>query len=82
MEINPPLVRNKGTISRECCKSDKQTGAHVRVCLQDLKVSRERFPVFLTKGRLFCILHLKMSILTFLTPRNDVIKTLTYSHLF
>ena len=56
--INPPLVENTGNISRGSCKSCKQTSAHVRVCLQDLQVPREIFPVFLTQGRLVYILHL------------------------
>ena len=46
IEINPPLVENTGNISRGSCKSGKQTSAHARVCLQDLQVSREIFPVF------------------------------------
>ena len=59
IEINPPLVKNTGNISRGSCKSGKQTSAHARVCLQDLQVPREIFPVFLTKGRLIYILHLQ-----------------------
>ena len=39
--------------------------AHARLCLQDLQVPREIFPVFLTKGRLIHILHFtKMSVFT------------------
>ena len=59
-EINPPLFKNTGNISRESCKSGKQTSAHARVCLQDLQVSREIFPVFLTKGRLIYLLYTKI----------------------
>ena len=46
IEINPPLVENTGNISRGSCKSCKQTSAHAQVCLQDLQVPREFFPVF------------------------------------
>ena len=59
IEINPPLVKNTGHISRESCKSGKQTSADARVCLPDLLVPREIFLVFLTKGRLIYILHLQ-----------------------
>ena len=55
-----PFSQNEadiGNISRESCKSCKQTSAHARVCLQDLQVPREIFPVFLIKGRLIYILH-------------------------
>ena len=55
IEINPPLVKNTGNISRGSCKSDKQTSAHARVCLQDLQVPREMFPVFFIKGGLIYI---------------------------
>ena len=54
---------------------------HARVCLQDLQVPREIFPVFLTKGRLIYILHLqKCPFLPFVTSRNDVNDTLTLRH--
>ena len=57
--------------------------AHARVCLQDLHVLREIFPVFLTKGRLIYILHLqKCPYLPFVKSRNDVNDTLTLHHLF
>ena len=51
IEINPPLDKNTGNISREDCKSGIQTSAHARVCLQDLQDSREIFLVILAKGR-------------------------------
>ena len=57
--------------------------AHALVCLQDLQVQREIFPVFLTKGRLTYILHLqKCPFLPFVTSRNDVNDTFTLCHLF
>ena len=59
IEINPHLVKDTGNISRGSCKSGKQTSAHARVCLQDLQVPMEIFPVFLTKGRLIYILYLQ-----------------------
>ena len=40
------LVENTGG----SCKLCKQTSAHARVCLQDLQVPREIFPVFSTQG--------------------------------
>ena len=46
IEINPPLIKTTGDISREDCKSSKQTSAHAQVCLQDLQDSRETFLVF------------------------------------
>ena len=46
IEINPPLVKYTGNISRGSCKSGKQTSAHARVCLQDLQVPREIFLYF------------------------------------
>ena len=52
IKINPPLVKDTGNISRESCKSGKQTSAHVRNCIQDLQVSREIFPIFPTTGTL------------------------------
>ena len=52
VEINPPLIKNIGNISRGSCKSSKQMSAHARVCLLDLQVPREFFPAFLIKGRL------------------------------
>ena len=56
---------------------------HARVCLQDLQVPREIFPVFLTKGRLIHILHLqKCQFLPYVTSRNDVNDTLMLRHLF
>ena len=56
---------------------------HAQVCLQGLQVSREIFPVFLTKGRLIYILHLqKCPFLPFVMSRNDVNDTLTLRHLF
>ena len=65
------------------CKSGKQTSAHARVCLQDLQVPREIFPVFLMKGRLIYILHLQeCPFLPLVTSRNDVNDTLTLRHLF
>ena len=83
IEINPPLVKNTGNISRGSCKSGKQKSAHARVCLQDLQVPREIFPVFLTKGRLIYILHLqKCPFLPFMTSQSDVNDTLTLRHLF
>ena len=57
--------------------------AHARVCLQDLQVPREIFPVFLTKGRLLYMLHLqKCPSLPFVTSRNDLNDTLTLRDLF
>ena len=83
IEINPPLVNNTGNISLGSCKSGKQTSAHVRVCLQDLQVSREIFPVFLTKGRLIYLLHLqKCPFLPFMRFQSNVNDTLTLRHLF
>ena len=83
IEINPPLVKNTANISRVSCKSGKQTSAHARVCLQDLQVPREIFPVFLTKGRLIYIIHLqKCPFLLFMTSQSDVNDTLTLRHLF
>ena len=35
---------------------------HAQVCLQDLQVPREIFPVFLTKGRLIYILYSRQRI--------------------
>ena len=83
IEINPPLVKNAGNISRGSCKSGKQTSAHARVCLQDLQVPREKFPVFLTKGRLIYILHdlQNCPFLPFMTSQSDVNDTLTLVHL-
>ena len=46
IEINSPFVKKTGNISRGSCKSGKQTSALARVCLQDLQVLREIFPVF------------------------------------
>ena len=85
IEINSPLVKNTGNISRGSCKSGKQTSAHARVCLQDLQVPREIFLEFLTKGRLIYILHLhlqKCPLLPFMTFQSDVNDTLTLRHLF
>ena len=43
---------------------------------------KEILPVFLTKGRLFYILHLqKCPFLPFVTSRNDLNDTLTLQHL-
>ena len=56
------MVENTVNISRGSCKSCKQTSAHARVCLQDLQVPREIFPVFLTQGRLIYILHLQKNV--------------------
>ena len=50
--FNLPLVKNTGNISLGTCKSCKQTRACALVCLPDLQLPREIFPVFLTKGRL------------------------------
>ena len=50
-EVRQPLFKRTGDISRDDCKSDKHTKAFARVCLQVLYVSREIFPVFLTKNR-------------------------------
>ena len=56
---------------------------HARVCLQDLQVPREIFPVFLTKGRLIYILRLqKCPFLPFMTSQSDVNDTLMLHHLF
>ena len=46
--INTPSVLKKktGTISLETCKSYKQTRANALVCLSDLQMSWETFPVF------------------------------------
>ena len=77
------MVKNTGNISRGSCKSGKQTSAHARVCLQDLQVPREIFPVFLTKRRFIYILHLqKCPFLPFMVPQSDVNYTLTLRHLF
>ena len=43
------FVKNTGNISLETCKSGKQTCACALVCLPDLQLSREIFPVFLPK---------------------------------
>ena len=48
IKINPPLVKDRGNISREICKSGKQRSAHVGV-LQDLQGSREYFQHFQQK---------------------------------
>ena len=83
LEINPPLVKNTGNISRGSCKSFKQTSAHARVCLHDLQVQREIVPVFLTTGRLIYILHLqKCPILPFMTSQSDINDILMLRHLF
>ena len=83
IEINPPLVKNTGNISRGRCKSGKQTSAHARVCLQDLQVPMELFQIILTKGRLIYILLLqKCPFLPFMTSQSEVSATLTLRHLF
>ena len=48
--MNLHLVKNTGNISLETFKSCKQTLACALVCLLDLQLAREIFPVFLTKG--------------------------------
>ena len=47
-----------GNIFRESCKSVKQTSANAQVCLYDLQVSKEIFPIFEAKDTLIYILHL------------------------
>ena len=77
IKINPSWVENTGNIAQGSGKSCKQTNAHLRVCLQDLQVLREIFPVFLTQGRLIYIFHLqKYPFLSFMTSCNDVIDAL------
>ena len=60
---------------------------HAQVCLQDLRVSREIFPVFLMKGRLIYDIYIisityTILFLPFLRSYNEVIDTLTMHHLF
>ena len=82
IEINPPLAKNTGNISRGSCKSGKPTSAHARVCLQDLQVPRE-YSCILNKGRLIYLLHLQKGLfLPFMTSQSDVNDTLTLRHLF
>ena len=71
-----------GNISQESCKSSKQMSANASVCLYDLQVSREIFPIFYTKDTFIYILHsLNWPFLAFLTSENDVICTVTLYHL-
>ena len=57
-----PFVKNTRNISLETCKSCKQTHVCALVCLPDLQVSWEIFPVFLIKGGLISIsFHLHKS---------------------
>ena len=50
--------------------------ANTRVCLYELQVSREIFPVFLIKNTFIYIsLLLNLPLLAFLTSENDIVGT-------
>ena len=69
-------------ISHEACKISKQMSANVRVCLYDLQVLREIFPIFLTKDTVIYILSLlKCLFWAFLMSEKDLICTVTLCHL-
>ena len=84
IEINPPLVKNTGNISRGSCKSGKQTSACALVSLSDFQTpSGFKSYILLRWTNKLYILHLpKCPLLPFITSQSDVNDTLTLRHLF